>query len=192
MGPQATAYLSGHLASARSRNISDPLATGLQLSEQDIGDSAYLTVHDLLNDSGGQRIQMPERLLLLACSSAGMVSSAEPGGEASEGLYERWPVSGEWTGFGAACTLAGARAVVCTHFDQLDSASTTAMDHQVARMLESVDDPVTGLGGIQRSWLRRWRSEEIVAEADRDDVLRGCLLLSAGMGTEGNGTWSSE
>jgi hypothetical protein len=164
-GPAATAYLSGHLASAHSRGLSDPLLTGLMLSEKGIGDGAYLTVRDLLTGVGGQSVRMPERLLLLACSSSGIVTETDSGDGTRAGLYARWPTSGEWTGFGAACVLAGARAVICTHFDQLDSPETTTMDHQVAQMLETVDDPVAGLGAIQRSWLHRWRNGEANAAA---------------------------
>jgi hypothetical protein len=136
----------------------------LQLAEEDdgeTGDDAYLTVRDLLDISGNVSWQLPERILLLACSTLGVVV----GGDASGGRTARpplspalWPLAGEWVGFSAACLVAGARVVVCTHFDQVDDAKATSMDHRMTRMLELSGSPVHALSAMQRETLSAWRT----------------------------------
>jgi hypothetical protein len=156
-GP-ATAYLSGHLVPARERGLADPLATGLRLIDDDaLAESAYLTVSDLLT-GGSTGVAMPDRVLILACSSTGVIIANDGPTNDDAGGDSRWPLGGEWTGFGAACLVAGARTAVCTQFDQLDIPQATALDHQIARMLQHVDDAVKGLAAIQRQCLAEWRA----------------------------------
>lgn len=161
-----TLYLSGHLEPARSRGWADPLRTGLQLAVESLpDDGGYLTVADLMRSPSDGGFPIAERLLLLACSSTGIVLEEDELASTAGDQGPRWPLVGEWTGFGAACLLAGARTAVCTHFDQVDSRAATVLDHKVARMLEVVDDPVRGLGAIQRGALEDWRLGRVVGPA---------------------------
>ena len=156
----ATAYLSGHIESF-TEPTADPLRSGLRLADPEFGISfpdTHLTVADLVD---GSRFPMPDRVLLLGCSSIGVVVGGRAIGvapthsPASDHL--RWPLAGEWVGFGAACLLAGARSMICTMFDQPDDLHAQVLDHRIARMFELSEDPVRGLAAVQRDALRDWR-----------------------------------
>ena len=154
-GPYAaTAYLSGHLRPAGNTQSIEPLRGGLQISGNGAmtGDEAYLTVRDLLDSADTPEHRLPERILALACSALGVAIGGEvpPARERPRPNPAYWPLAGEWVGFSAACLLAGARVVVCTHFDQVDDPKTTSMDHQITRMLEQSQDPVHHLSRVLR------------------------------------------
>lgn len=145
-----TAYLSGHLDSGTHGTTPNPLAAGLQLAtEEDCAaeDERFLTVRDILSAEG----RLPERVLLFACATLGVHDggAAPTRDTAPPPALSRWPLTGEWVGYAAACLLAGASVVVCTIFDQPDD-SGAAMDHAIADELESCPDPVRGLGTMLR------------------------------------------
>ncbi len=158
----ATSFLRGHMRSAREGGAADPMRQGLQLAwaaVEPAGDGTHLTVRDLLDGAAASRSPMSERIVVLACSTLGMVVSGDPHGAdvATPTGPSQWPLAGEWVGFSAACLLAGARVVVCTHFDQINDPEATALDYPITRMLTEAQDPVHGLADILRRALKAWR-----------------------------------
>ena len=173
---QASVYLSGHLEMASPGATTNPLKGGLQLAppgdERTPIDDRYLTVADLLSTGTdpARGFPLPDRVLIVACSSLGMIVAGDDGmvRTSRQPVHEapsRWPLAGEWVGFSAACLLAGARLIVCTIFDQADDVMVTQIDHRLARVLELSSDPVRAVSAIQRELLSDWLagSQELLA-----------------------------
>jgi hypothetical protein len=170
----ASAFLAGHLVEAVDGRL-DPLRSGLFLgdrlhaqgTERDPND--ILSAGDLLGRDGDCAPTMPDRVLVSACSSLGVLRGGDalptPGylttatTSADVEALEDLDSAGEWVGFASACALAGASTIVCTLFDQVDEAvDAREVDLRLSRMLTFSRDPARGLAVIQRQALRDWRT----------------------------------
>jgi CHAT domain-containing protein len=85
--------------------------------------------------------QMPGRILLSACDTAGRAARH----------------SGEWLALAPAMMWAGARLVIATSWPTIDDPRTLEMDLALIEVLKNHDDPAEALRSLQVEKLQRWR-----------------------------------
>ena len=105
----------------------------------------------------GDRIPIPERVLLAACASAG---SGGAGG-------------GEWLGLTAAALSSGAREILATCWPIWDLPVTRELDNELLQVLITAEDIAGALREIQLRLLERWRSCE--ADHTTEPVKRSAI-----------------
>jgi tetratricopeptide (TPR) repeat protein len=135
-GSPAVCILFGHVEPPDTPDL--PATTAFRLTADE-----EIVAHELLvPEDQTQLFPMPDRVLMLCCSSAGADVSPH----------------GEWTGFGPALLWAGADCVVATSWPMLPIDTAIEVANTLVNAMAGDEDPAAALRREQRRWLARWRS----------------------------------